>query len=67
MNWVSKYKIDILKVLAAITIVVIAVMGWNWTDTANRTFWANFWIVAAIAALVLWVTLWIIFSNKKRP
>ena len=61
-----KYTKDILKVASAVLLATVAVMGWHWTDTANRTFWWNFWLVAAIVALVGCIAGWVYLSNRDK-
>ena len=57
---------DILLGIAALLLVVISVMGWHWTDTANTPFWWNFWIVAAIVSLIGCLLGWLYLNNKTK-
>lgn len=57
---------DILLLVSAFLLVIIAVMGWHWTDTANTSFWWNFWIVAAIVSFIACLVGWIIINNKMK-
>jgi hypothetical protein len=69
MATTTKKKIKtshVFMALAAITCVLVAVMGWHWTDTANTPFWADFWNVAAVVCLVVWVVAWAYFWNREK-
>lgn len=65
-------KLTVKKAILAIltvALVIVAVMGWVWTDYAETKFWWTFWEVAAIAAVVILVVGWAILwnsSGKKR-
>jgi phosphoglycerol transferase MdoB-like AlkP superfamily enzyme len=61
-----QYTKDILKVATMILVAVVAVLGWHWTDEANRSFWWNFWVVAAIICLIACIGGWVYLSNKKK-
>jgi hypothetical protein len=65
-SWWQKYRKDVLILLAVITTLIVGVMGWHWTDTAETPFWWNFWVIAAIAADLLWVGAWVYFWNKDK-
>lgn len=65
-TWWQKYRKDVFKALALVTLVVVAVMGWHWTDTADTPFWSGFWNVAALVALLVWVCGWVYFWNKDK-
>ena len=32
--------------------LIVAIMGWHWTDVARTPFWWNFWVVAAIVSAI---------------
>lgn len=64
MNTFKKYPKDWLKVLAAVLIGFFAVMGWHFTDVAEKPFWWKFWPVLAVVCLIAWVGAWI-FLNKR--
>ena len=58
-----------LYAFIAITLVIIAVMGWHWSEVAKTPFWWKFWEGAAIGSIVILAVWWIAsyFSqNKKR-
>lgn len=56
----SKTTKAIAFVLALVVCLILAIFGWVWTDVANKPFWWNFWVVAAIVgaigfvALIMW-------------
>ena len=45
-----RYWKGCLLVLAMFVCATVAVLGWHWTDTANKPFWWTFWVVAALLA-----------------
>ena len=58
-----------LFALLTIFLVIIAVMGWHWSDLANTPFWWNFWVIASIASIVTLVVMWVIAwtgQNKRK-
>lgn len=65
-SWWQRYRKDVFLALAIVTILLVAVMGWHWTDTANTPFWSNFWVVAAIACAVVWIGAWAYFWNRDK-
>lgn len=68
VTWWKKYRKDVFLALAILTGLVVAVMGWHWTDTAVKPFWQVFWVVAAVTCIIVWVGLWAYFWTKdKRP
>lgn len=66
MNTFKKYPKDWLKVLAAVLIGFFAVMGWHFTDVAEKPFWWKFWPVLAVVCLVAWVGAWIFLKSKDN-
>jgi len=53
----------------AISLVLVGVMGWHWSEVAKTPFWWKFWQWAAIAAIIIFVLWWIkafTSQNKKR-
>lgn len=66
ISWWKKYRKQVFLGLAVITIVVVAVMGWHWTDTAETKFWQDTWVILAVACLVFWVSAWAYFWNKDK-
>jgi undecaprenyl pyrophosphate phosphatase UppP len=65
-TWWQRNRKDVFLLLAVLTTLLTAVMGWHWTDTAEKPFWQNFWVVAAIAADLIWVGAWAYFWNKDK-
>lgn len=66
-SWFKRNKKDLAILAGVIVGLVIAVMGWHWTETAKKPFWWNFWIVAAIVCDLAWVGFWLYFWNKDKP
>lgn len=64
----SKTLKSVLIVVLAISLMIVAVMGWHWTDLAKTPFWWTFWVVAAIASLIGFVLLikWYGSSNNQN-
>lgn len=56
----------ILFVVMLVSLVVLAIMGWHWTDLANTPFWWTFWVVAAVAAIPAFVFLVYKFGKRKN-
>ena len=65
-NMTPKRKKDLLMTAGAVLAVFIAVMGWHFSETSNRPFWSNFWIVAAVLCLLACVGGWIYLNNKYK-
>lgn len=65
-SWLRKYRKDIMKVILALIVLVFAVMGWHWTDTAEKPFWQHAWVWIAVGCLVLWGIVWGIFWSSDR-
>lgn len=66
ISWWQKYRKQVFLGLAVLTALVVAVMGWHWTDTAETKFWQNAWVILAVICLVLWVGAWAYFWNKDK-
>lgn len=66
MKWLKENWKDLLKVIAAFAIVIVAVMGFVWEDYAETPFWSNFWFISAIAAIVIWVVGWVILNGRQN-
>lgn len=66
ISWWRKYRKDVFLALAILSALITAVMGWHWTDTAQKPFWQIFWVVAAVSSIVIWVTAWAYFWNKDK-
>lgn len=66
MNTFKKYPKDWLKVLAVVLIGFFAVMGWHFTDVAEKPFWWKFWPILAVICAILWVAGWVYLSSKDR-
>lgn len=62
----NKLKKDILIVASALFAVIVAVMGWHWTDTANKSFWWTFWVVAAVVCLAACLAGWAYLNVKSK-
>lgn len=63
MNSILK---SILFAVLLVSLVVLAIMGWHWTDIANTPFWWTFWVVAAVAAIPAFLFLVFWYSNKRN-
>jgi phosphoglycerol transferase MdoB-like AlkP superfamily enzyme len=59
-------KKSILFVLLLVSLMVLAIMGWHWTDLANTPFWWTFWVVAAIAAIPAFILTAYFFGKSKN-
>ncbi len=66
MNTFQKYPKDWMKVLAAVLIGFFAVMGWHFTDVAEKPFWWKFWPVLSVLCIVAWVGGWIFLRTKDK-
>lgn len=64
-SWVERYWRACLLAAAIIVCLVVAVMGWHWTETARTPFWWTFWVVAAALSIPGFVGL-ILWFNKAR-
>lgn len=64
-SWIERYWRACLFGAAAIVLATVAVMGWHWTDTANKPFWWTFWVVAALLAIPGFIGL-LAWFNKSR-
>jgi hypothetical protein len=65
-SWFQRNKKDVAILAGVIVGLVVGVMGWHWTDTANKPFWWNFWLAAALACDLAWLGFWIFFWNKDK-
>ncbi len=69
-SWFRRNLKDLILLVVVVGAVLVAVMGWHWTDTAKTPFWWNFWVVAAIVCLVGLFVGWVILwqnDRKKKP
>lgn len=66
-SYFQRHKKHLAILLGVIVGLVVAVMGWHWTDTANKPFWQNFWVVAALACDILWLGFWVFFWTNDKP
>lgn len=57
---------SILFVLLLVSLVILAVMGWHWTDIAKTKFWWTFWVVAAIAAIPAFILVIKWFDKSRK-
>lgn len=64
-SWIERKWRACLLLLALLVTLVIAVMGWHWTETARTPFWWTFWVIAAVLAIPGFLGL-IIWINKAR-
>jgi hypothetical protein len=66
-SWIERIWRGCLFVAAAIVLLTVAVMGWHWTDTANKPFWWTFWVIAAVLAIpgLIGLLLWFDKSRKN--
>jgi VIT1/CCC1 family predicted Fe2+/Mn2+ transporter len=64
----SKTTKAILFVFALVACLILAIFGWQWTDLANKPFWWNFWVVAAIAGGVgfLGLIMWYVTTKQDN-
>jgi hypothetical protein len=63
----KKIKVShIFILLAAITTVVVGVLGYHWEETAENPFWYSFWPIAAVTCDAAWVILWAIFWTREK-
>lgn len=55
-------------VLGFLICVILAVMGWHWTEVANKPFWWKFWVGAAIVGLagVAGIVWYVASIDKKK-
>lgn len=58
---------QILVAVLFIALLILAVMGWHWTDLANTPFWWTAWVVIAIVSGVLFILLirWVVDNWRK--
>lgn len=64
--WLKKYWKQLLIAVAAVLVVLISVMGWHWTDTAETKFWQKTWVVLAIVCALGWASAWFYFWTKYK-
>jgi hypothetical protein len=62
----KKYKYDYVRTFTVVSLGIVAVMGWHWTDVAKTSFWWNFWMVAAIASSLVLGGAWLYMWNKQK-
>lgn len=62
-KWTTK---EIAFGVLAVILVVVAVMGWHWTDVAETKFWWNFWVVAAIVSGIGFISIVIYLFNSQN-
>lgn len=65
-NFLKKNGKAIGFVSLAILLLVVAVMGWHWTEVARQPFWWSFWVVAAILSLIGFIALMFKFGSTKK-
>jgi divalent metal cation (Fe/Co/Zn/Cd) transporter len=65
-SWVKRHRKDLFLLLAIITGLVIAVMGWHWTDTAETRFWQDTWVILAVACEIVWIVGWFILNARDK-
>lgn len=47
-------------------LLVVAVMGIHWTDTAKTKFWWDFWPIASVVSIISFIGLIIWFSTTRK-
>lgn len=58
-----------LYLFFTVALLIVAVMGWHWSDVADTKFWWVFWEVASYISIVALIIMWVIAwtgQNKKR-
>lgn len=65
-NWIEKYWKACLFVVGMIVTLTVSVMGWHWTETANKPFWWTFWVVAALLCIPGFIGLGVWFSKTRN-
>lgn len=66
MNWIKKHWKQLMILVLVVMVLTFAVMGWHWTDTAERPGWYNAWPVIAIISLLVWVGAWAYFWTRDK-
>lgn len=57
---------DILYTIGVLSLILVSVMGWHWSECATTKFWWVFWDVAAMSSIVICVGLWFYWMKKDR-
>ncbi len=67
LEFVKKYWKALLFSLTALGLLLVAVLGWHWEETAETPFWWTFWPIAAVVAAIGFILLvrWFGTSQKK--
>lgn len=65
-TWVDKVWRPALFIAAALITLVVAVMGWHWTETARTPFWWTFWVVAALLCIPGFISLMAWFNKARK-
>lgn len=66
MDFIKKYKKDILLTLVFAGLAFFAVMGEHFSEIANKPFWWKFWSALAVIGWVVCLGAWFIAFKKDR-
>ena len=61
-----KYGKDILKVIGVLAILFFAVMGWHFSDVAEKPFWWKFWSIAGVVSFLSLFIGWLYLVKKDK-
>ncbi len=55
-----------MKVIAVVIVGFFAVMGWHFTDVAEKPFWWKLWPVLSIVCIIAWVVGWVALNKNAK-
>lgn len=67
LTFIKKYWRAILFTVGFIGLLIVAVMGWHWEETAKSPFWYTMWPYFSILAILLFIggIKWFDSTRKK--
>lgn len=57
---------DLFFTIGVLSLILVSVMGWHWSESAKTKFWWVFWDVAALSSIIACVGLWLYWMSKDR-
>lgn len=59
---------SIAFVVGLVACLILAIFGWHWTDLANKPFWWNFWVAAAVLGAIGFIggVMWYVTTKQDN-
>lgn len=66
IKYIKEHWKAIAFVAGLVGLLIVAVLGWHWEETAEKPFWYTIWPYLSIAAIVLFIGGIKWFDNQRK-